>query len=119
MKRQLSWDELEELVRRRMDNIDGPAHTTIGSGNKFGDQDVRSAHFLFQCKSTGNKSVVIDHRDWDELQGASLKERGTDGNYRTGVFITSNSSGDVMATIDIEDFVALVERAYGGNKKGI
>ena len=103
-------DIFEEWVARRLNKITKWASTTIGSGNKLGDEDVKSDEYIIQCKRSETKrNFIIAHSDWEQLMNAMLSHKKSDGNFRTPVFIMQNSIGNKIAAVDIEDFFAMVE----------
>ena len=102
--------ELEVLWSKMLGKVEKYARTTVMSGAAFNDEDVKSPRFICQCKDIDRKNIIIDHRDWKQLQSAALKSRTPDGrSYKIGLFISRNSSGDIVVSIDAQDFLGLLE----------
>jgi len=108
--------ELEEYIVSRLAEVDGWAHTTIASGAIFNDEDGRTSNYLFQAKDTTKRSnFIIPKADWDQLQSAALRERTPTGDFRVGIFVNRNSHDQIVVTLDLEDFIGILERI---NKNG-
>ncbi len=103
-------NDLERKVTDLMNDIDGPASQTIASGSIFGDQDVRSAAYLIQCKNqSSRKSHTITCRSWTALADAARRERTNTGDYRTPLYVTE-AWGETLLTMTLTDFSYLIRR---------
>lgn len=103
--------DLEKDWARMLGKVERWANPTIASGAVFGDEDVRSDHYLSQCKSTSTSpNFNIKHKDWTQLHAAAISERTSDGrDYKVGLFVSENSNGEIAVTLTEEDFLAMVD----------
>ena len=102
--------ELERYVARRLSTVEKWAGTTINSGAVKGDADIATPRFQLEAKDTGmRKNFIIQWADWTKLQRATLRERTPEGGYKMGLFCTRNSEGTIVISMDLEDFIRLLE----------
>ena len=104
-------DPLEIKWSKELGKVEKWARMTVMSGAAFGDEDVRSPRFLSQCKgTTKRKNWIINYDDMEQLQAASLRERIPDGtDYKVGLFVSENSEGEVIVSLEEADFLGIVE----------
>lgn len=102
--------ELEVIWSKILGKVEKWASPTIASGAILNDEDVISPRFISQCKDYDKKNVIISIKDWNQLQSAALKSRTPDGrSYKIGLFVNRNSDGDIFITIDVQDFLGILE----------
>lgn len=92
------WRKTEERIKEALEEVDGSAHLTIGSGNKKSDGDVKSKNFLAECKYRSKKNFIIQ-RDW-----VNKTKEEAEINRKIPLICVENSEGELLVAIPLEDF---------------
>ena len=98
---------LEMYVANKLEPIYKYSRPTIASGATPVEKgDVKNPFFLIECKDWNTKSFSIKYDVWYKLLGEAARE------CKDPVYITENSSGRRLATMDLEDWFSLLYELF-------
>ena len=96
-------NKLEQYVAEKLKGIYKYSRPTIASGATPVEKgDIKNPFFLIECKDWNTKSFSIKDDVWSKLIYEAARE------YKDPVYVTKNSSGRRLATMDFEDWISLV-----------
>ena len=104
---------LELYVASKLESIYKYSRPTIASGSTPVEKgDIKNPWFLIECKSWSTDSFSIKNDVWHKLKGEAAHD-----SYKDPIYITENKHGNKLASMDLEDWLRLVEELIELRKK--
>ena len=98
MPKLLDWEQLQEDVRIVLEEVDGRAKISKGSGAVKGNGDVQSPSYMAECKLRSTSGYTINYDTYRKI----CDEARLLG--KIPLLITQNVKKEILVTMSLEDF---------------